>query len=68
MTKKICNTCLYWSRDPKETKPIGTCMKMQNCFCCHSDRQIAGAVGGGTFKSFGTFGCNMWRIDSRANR
>lgn len=66
-----CNSCLYWdTKDIRERngQPVGKCLKMQNCFCCNYGSQIAGAIGGGHFESFGTFGCSMWRIDSRNKR
>lgn len=69
--EKFCSTCLYWERKKpfyKEVKMVGACKKMSNCFCCNHIRQIAGAIGGGHFESYGEFSCNMWRIDTRAKK
>lgn len=70
-----CGNCLYWN----PVKPFyadirsrGECKLMSKCFCCNHGTpdkptyQIAGAIGGGSFESFASFGCNQWRIDSRA--
>jgi len=65
---KDCGHCLYWQPEiltRSAGKIRGACAKMKDCFCCHENRQIAGAIGGGTFMSFSNFGCNLWRIDSR---
>jgi hypothetical protein len=66
-----CGNCFYWQKKGlsyKTGEQIGACLKMRDCFCCNYDRQISGAIGGGHFESKAIFYCNMWRIDSRANR
>lgn len=66
---QTCSNCRYWSLSVdsiRDNKEVRACYRMNNCFCCnHRNGQIAGAMGGGYFASFGTFSCNMWRIDTR---